>query len=191
MPKKPKPKAAKPKPGKHNRNPRGLNQWDGNSFRISFARRRRVAGETYSEVLAAIVERFKVHPRTAGKDVTEADRRNAEIADRDIPKLLARNAQRLDALADQAEEAGKVADAVAALREFHRIHGMHAAKKVHVSAEINVAIDVNAVVGILSERGLEALDVLMSEIEAAKARGELVPPAQLEAGSDEDGEEAN
>lgn len=194
MPKKPKPKPAKPKKTKsspHNRNPKGNNQhWGGNGFRISFARRALAAGDRYSHVRAALVDRFSVHKGTAEKDIAEAQRRNEADADRDAPALMRESDLILRDAVEMGFEDRDGTAVVAARKEFHRIHGMHAAKKVHLSAEINVAIDVNAVVGILSDRGLEALDILMAEIEAAKARGELVP-ALLEAGADEDGEEAN
>lgn len=170
------------------------NQYGGNGFRIAFARRRFAAGDNYSEVRNAMVEHFGIHRATAEKDIAEAKRRNDELTNKQIPELIARSSQRLDMIADLAVESGKYTDAVQAMREFHRIHGMHAAKKIQVSGQVvNVALDIHMVVGVLDEAGLAALEVVLGQIEAAKSRGELqiaAPADETEDDEDATGEHA-
>lgn len=174
MPKKPS-KPPKPVKKPSRRQP---NQWGGNGYRIAFARRRLAGGETYGAVRTAIIEHFRVHKVTAERDIGEAKRRNEELTNKLVPELIARNAQRLDVLADLATEDGKYSDAVQALREFHRIHGMHAPKKLQVTTtSVSVSLDIQAVVGVLDDDGLHALEVVLAQIEAARARGELALPA--------------
>ncbi len=190
MPQKPKPKP--PKPPRKDGRKRQPNQWGGNSFRLSFARRMFARGSSYSEVRTALLHHFKVHKTTAEHDIAEAKRRNELVTEKKIPQLIAESDVVLDVITDLAIEEGKYNDAVAARRELHRIHGMHAAKKVHVSADINVTLDINAMVAVLSDAGRAAYELVLSEIDAAIARGELgrAQPPLLPAG-DEDSDEAN
>jgi hypothetical protein len=184
------PKKSRKPPAKPKRK-RQPNQYPlgGNSFRISMARRMFAAGASYGEVRTAIVERYSVHKTTAEKDIIEARRRNEELTNRAVPDLIARNSIRLDALVDIAEEKGDVVGATGALREFHRIHGMHAPKKVQVTGHVAIALDIQAVVAVLDDVGLAALETVLAQIEAAKARGDLALPAPEDKSDDDDADE--
>lgn len=150
-------------------------------YRVALARRLLASGVHPREIKARIIERFSVHPATVDTDIAEARRRNEEVTDKRVPELIHRNTVRLDSIADMAEEDGKYSDAVQALREVHRIHGMHAPKKLVVTGQVAVSLDIQAVVAILDDKGLAALEVVIAQITAAQARGELTEAAPVDA----------
>lgn len=147
------------------------------SFRVGFARVKLASGMRVTEVEAAIRAHFGVSKATAERDRREAEYLNNEILDRTLPDQIKRNIAKLDVIADDAHAASKYNDAVAAVKEINRVIGAHAPRKIQVTGQLNVAIDAHAIVGVLDERGLAALELVMTQIEAAKARGELAEPA--------------
>lgn len=67
---------------------------------------------------------------------------------------------------------------IAASREIGRMNGAYAPDKVEVShgPPPELPLQLDAILGILSERGRAALDVVWDEIEQAKADGRLALP---------------
>jgi hypothetical protein len=122
-----------------------------------------------------LMETFGISRATAWRRIAEAQRLIAEDAEQERPYLRARETARLNRIADKAEDGGEYHSAVAASREIGKLHGLHAAKKIQVTT-VSVAIEISAVLEVLDARGLAALDVVLEQVEAAKAAGLLKAP---------------
>ena len=111
----------------------------------------------------------------------EADKERPQIRAMETVRLL-RIAESAEAMARKARRQGEFIAAsashrtvIAASREIGRLNGAYAPDKVEVThgAEPELVLQIDAILGILDDAGRAALDVVMQEIERAKADGRL------------------
>lgn len=160
----------------------------GNPARVAFAQDsllERSSGRT----VKLLIERFQISRATAERDIATAKRLIAETAERQRPQIRALETVRLDRVADAAEQlvdkamatgdyaaaAAAMRSVIAASREIGRLNGAYAPDKVEVThgAEPELVLQIDAILAILTDAGRAAMDVVMGEIEAAKADGRL------------------
>jgi hypothetical protein len=160
----------------------------GNPARVAFAQDsllERSSGRT----VKLLIERFQISRATAERDIATAKRLIAETAERQRPQIRALETVRLDRVADAAEQlvdkamatgdyaaaAPAMRSVIAASREIGRLNGAYAPDKVEVThgAEPELVLQIDAILAILTDAGRAAMDVVMGEIEAAKADGRL------------------
>lgn len=171
----------------------------GNPARVAFAQDsllERSSGRT----VKLLIERFEISRATAERDIATARRLIAETAERQRPQIRAMETARLERVADAAEQladkatatgeyaaaAASMRSVIAASREIGRLNGAYAPDQIVMqSTTMELPLQIDAILDVLSDAGRAALDVVMAEIEAAKADGRL--KLQLDDG-DGDGE---
>lgn len=145
------------------------------------------------EIVAEIMRRFSISERVAYRDIREVwNRRARDLAATREAQLAEADHEwrRREALADQRGEtqAGNFA-----LDRRHRLHGLYAPTKVQVSGSVGVhaelAIRIDALIGVLDEHGREALDVVLEQLDRARAAGLLPEPSEREGDRDSGGTE--
>jgi len=145
---------------------------------------------TSRQIVDTLVEEFKVVERTAYTYLKLAyDNLAADAAnDRGIRKARARAT-----MEQQYRRCIKLDDLSAAnyiMDRLCRLDGLFAPEKhVHTTTTISVAVRIDAVVNVLDAAGLAALDVVLAQVEAAKARGELAEAADEDTGAAPDVED--
>lgn len=150
---------------------------------------------TAKDIAAKLGEARAVSARQLNYDIREAWRRIAATREKDREALFARadlGWQRRERLADKRgdTQAGNYA-----LDRWAKLHGLNAPTRVQVGGSIglHVTVDVQlrGIIGVLDAAGLAALQVVLDQVELAKAAGklpELTAPAAGE--GDEPGEVA-
>jgi len=129
----------------------------------------------YSRVRKAIMERTICSHDEAERAIARGKIYMAEKFIAELPTKRAEACRQLQRIADDNEQSQPLA-AVAALREQSRILGLHAPKKIELSQADRETLDLRAVIECLDETGRAALDVVLAQIEAAKAAGRLALP---------------
>lgn len=74
------------------------------------------------------------------------------------------------------EAQGKEQEANYALDRLCKIDGVYAPKKLEVSGTIGVSAQITSLVGVLDAEGIRALEIVQTQIAAARARGLLPAP---------------
>lgn len=134
---------------------------------------------TTAQIVRLVVKEFGVAERTAYTDVSEAYAavHADDAAESGIRLVRARRSwqRRLR----RAEAAGDESAANYALDRICKLDGSYAPKKVEMSGMVGVTVNISmrSIVGVLDAAGLAALELVMQQVELAKARGEL--PAAL------------
>lgn len=91
--------------------------------RVAYAQQK-LYENSYSTVRAMIMKQFGVSKATAERDIANAQVLIAEDAERERPILRARETQRLNRIADKAEDAGEFSAAVQASRGIGKMNGL-------------------------------------------------------------------
>jgi hypothetical protein len=134
------------------------------------------------QIVEALIKEFSVVERTAYTYIKLAyENLSADAAnDRGIRKARARatwQAQYRRCIAK-----GDLPAANYAMDRLCRLDGLFAPEKhVHTTTMISVSVQIDAVINVLDAAGLAALDVVLAQLDAAKARGELADAAAEEA----------
>jgi hypothetical protein len=146
-----------------------------------------------AEIVKAIVEEFKIDRRIAQRDLSEVWHRRGREQAANRAAMVAEadhDWRRREAMADAK---GEIQAGNFALAQRHRLLGLFAPTKIEHSGSVGITatLDVNvrleAVIGVLDSEGLAALEVVLGQVERARARGAL--PA-VAAGPDDDDAEA-
>ena len=134
----------------------------------------------YSRVRDALTREAQCSHDAAEDAIRGMRSYNAERYMAEMPFKVAEISQQLQRIAD-ASELEEPAAAVSALREIGKLNGLYAARKIEIVPPGDSAPDVQAqlraMVDVLSPAGRIALDVVLSELDAAKSAGRLSLPS--------------
>lgn len=139
-----------------------------------------------ADILTKIVEEFGISRRTAYDDLAEVWHRRAtsnRLAHEARVAEAERSWRRRERLADKRgdTQAGNFA-----LDRLHKLHGLYAAKKVEHSGMVGMRMEIDvrldAMIGVLDATGRAALDVVLAQLEQARAAGLLPEPTDDEPG---------
>ncbi|MDQ1446791.1 MAG: hypothetical protein QOI20_3255 [Acidimicrobiaceae bacterium] len=125
------------------------------------------------QIVAKVVDEFGVAERTAYTDITECYERAVPDSEEERSRRLDRARRSWQRRMRLAEEKGDQSAANYALDRLCKLDGLYAPKKVEMSSSVTVSVSMRSVVGVLDAAGLAALELVMQQVEAAKARGEL------------------
>lgn len=181
---------------------RGLRHY-GNPEHIRFAvdfdqrdrtRRKPQAGR-YGRTVEAIVKQFRCSESHAKRAIAAMRAYRMDVLADQLPGMVADLVEQWQEIADDARAAGEFTPAVAALREIGKVAGVYAPMKVEHEhdAAPTLQLQLAALIDVLSPAGQAALELVLTEFEAAKAAGRLMLPAADDAtvdDEDEDGEPA-
>lgn len=142
------------------------------------------------QIVRTLCDQFEVVERTAYHYVRLAyDRLQADAAnDRGIRKARARATWQTQYR--RCLEAKDLSAANYALDRLMRLDGLFAPEKIEIGGTISVAVQMRAVMNILDADGLAALEIVLTQMEAARVRGELVEAIDDEAATLPEGDEA-
>jgi hypothetical protein len=134
------------------------------------------------DILLDLVERFGVSDLEARDDLATARAQLMADSVAERPAVRAQATAQLKSIAGEARRSGQHAAAVAAWREIGKLHGAYEPDKVQLVP--HEAIELGAIIRILDDVGKAALDVLLEQIDRAKAAGRLpvAPPLALPPG---------
>lgn len=122
-----------------------------------------------------IATEFKITERTAYSDIAAVYASvQAESAD-DSAIRIGRARRTWQRLMRDAEEHDDRAAANYAHDRLCKLDGLYAPKRVEMSGSVGLSVSVSmrSIIGVLDATGLAALEIIMQQVEAAKARGEL------------------
>lgn len=139
-----------------------------------------------AQIARIIAKEFEVAERTAYNDITETYARALPDSQEESSTRLARARRSWQRRLRVCEEQGDQSAANYALDRLCKLDGLYAPKKLELTANVTVSVSMRSVVGVLDAAGLAALEVVMQQVEAAKARGELPAGTAHDAG-EEDG----
>lgn len=137
-------------------------------------------GWSTHRIVRVIMEEFHVAQRTAYDDYHEAEARRAPLDALRAATQQQRAADAWERLQWIHELAGRGADANYARDKWCKVTGAYAPKKIEISGSVGVRMEMRAVMAILDETGRTALEVVMKQIEAGKARGALAAAVEPE-----------
>jgi hypothetical protein len=142
-----------------------------------------------TKAMKQIAGKFEISEREAWRVISDARKLIAAEADKERPQIRAMETVRLLRIAESAEAMARKArrqgefiaasashrTVIAASREIGRLNGAYAPDKVEVThgAEPELVLQIDAILAILTDAGRAAMDVVMGEIERAKADGRL------------------
>ena len=130
------------------------------------------------QLIEMIMEHYRVARPTAYRDMLDA--RELVIADSiaERPFVRAWATAQFRTIANEARAAKQYAAAAAAIREIGKLHGAYEPDR--ISLIPNESLELSAIIGVLDDDGQAALDILLAQIERAKAAGrftvESAPP---------------
>jgi hypothetical protein len=179
---------------------RGLRYY-GNPEHIQFAvdfdrrdraRRRPQAGR-YGRTVEAIVKQFRCSESHAKRAIAAIRAYRMDVLADQLPGMVADLVEQWQEIADDAREAGEFTPAVAALREIGKVAGVYAPVKVEHEHDAGPTLQMQlaALIDVLSPAGQAALELVLTEFEAAKAAGRLLLPAPEELASADDDDDEN
>ena len=134
-----------------------------------------------TEIIDLIKKRWNIGERIAYRDLATAWHRIRDriSAERDIDAAKIR--VWWERLASKAEKSGDMKAAVSGLANLTKMLGLYAPTKAQLevtgSVKVGVQLDVRAVIGVVDADGLAALEVVMAQLERARAEGMLPEPA--------------
>jgi hypothetical protein len=140
-----------------------------------------------TKAMKQIAGKFEISEREAWRVISDTRKLIAAEADKERPQIRAMETVRLLRIAESAEAMARKArrqgefiaatashrTVIAASREIGRLNGAYAPDQIVIGATTELPVQLDAILAILTDAGRAALDVVMGEIEAAKADGRL------------------
>lgn len=131
-------------------------------------------GLTTHKIAQLIASEHKIAIRTAYQDIREAAERRAPDEEAARMSLQERAAAHWKYREQVAERAGKLNDANYAFDRWCKVKGAFSPKKVEITGSIGVSVQMRAVLAVLDADGKAALELVLRQLDAAKAAGKLV-----------------
>ena len=127
------------------------------------------------QIALKIAEEFGVAERTAYNDIHETYERALPETEAESKTRIARARRAWQRRYQKADEDNDHTAANQALDRLCKLEGVYAPKKIEMSGSVGLSVNVSmrSVVGVLDASGLAALELVMQQVEAARARGEL------------------
>lgn len=133
----------------------------------------RVYNTPFAELVADLMTQFGIARTAACSDIRAAREQLMADAAAERPAIRAMATLQFKEIANLARQARQYTAAVAAWREIARLHGAYEPDKITIVP--SDALELGAIIGVLSPSGKAALDVLLEDIERARAAGQLPP----------------
>jgi hypothetical protein len=151
-------------------------RWADKNFRIRLIEDLLAQQHSNHEIVRLVAEQCHVAERTAYDDLKEAMARAVPESEDERISRIDRARRMWQRRIRICELQNKQADANYAADKLCKLEGVYAPKKIEFSGTVGVAIEMRAVMGILDAAGIAALELVLEQVERAKAAGKLPAP---------------